>query len=579
MDKRLRYLAGILMVPAILLLVTGPAVGSKKDAAKKDAATADELASHKDPGLYFLMAEEAESQGDAKKVMEYFQKALALDPSSAYLKTRFGSILARNRKLAEALLMGQMAVVLDPKYEDAYALLGKIYTVTGSRNRAIEAYSRALDIKPDQKNLYVFLGGLQLSEERLPDAEETFKRMIKQFPDDREVYFYLEKVYFENQRYDQAVKILEELLNRHADSGAQVHSELGTIYARQKKYEEAETHLRKAVELDSYNIGARITLGRVLGQKKKYEEALKEYEEAAKLAPQMMRIQIEMARVLSAQKKHDKAAETLDKILKEKPGLDPVRFELGRVLREQGKIEEAEQEFAQIQKASPAYANSRVMLALMFLKSKDLARAMKYIDEAIETDAKDPDLYHIRGSVLEELHRFDEALKTYQKALEADPKNIRLRYSLGNVYEKSGRRGKALAEMEAILKDKPDDAGALNFIGYTLLVTGKDVNRAEELIRKATELDPNDGYIKDSLAWVLFKTGKAEEALLVLQDGVKKVDSDPIIYDHLGDVFLALGRKEEAENSYRKSLEMNPENQLVQEKLQKLEQGKKGSKQ
>ncbi len=574
MKTRLKDFA---VISVILIIVSAGIVSAsalKKEPAKDEPAGNEDLAKIQDPGLYFLLAEEAESQGDTKKVLDYFKKALALDPGSAYLNTRIGQMRYRNRRLADALIMAELAAIFDPNYEDAFELLGKVNTVTGSRTRAIEDYSRSLEIKPDQKNIYTLLGGLQLHEERLSDAEKTFQKMIEQFPDDRDVYFFLGKVYLENHKYQQAIKVFEDLLSRQTDSAALVHVELGNIYARQKDYAQAETHLRKAVELNSYNIEARIALGRVLANNKKYTEAYNVFEEAAKLAPSFTRIQIEMALVLSAEKQFDKARDILDKILKEKPGFDQVRFYLGRVMREQGKFDEAEQEFAQIQKGSPIYSNSRVLLALMFLKSKDLAKAMKYVDEAIETDAKDPDLYHIRGSVLEELHRFDEALKTYQKALETDPGNIRLRYSLGNVYEKSGRRNQAMAEMEGILKDKPDDAGSLNFIGYTLLVTGKDVARAEQLIKKASELEPDDGYIKDSVAWMLHKQGKHQEALDVLKTAISKIDADPIIYDHLGDVYNALGRKDDAEKAYRKSLEVNTENQVVSEKIRKLEQEK-----
>jgi tetratricopeptide (TPR) repeat protein len=198
------------------------------------------------------------------------------------------------------------------------------------------------------------------------------------------------------------------------------------------------------------------------------------------------------------------------------------------------------------------------------------------------------------GSILDELHRFTEALQLHKKALEVmkaqrkalqamefeqdsaelEEHFIKLRYSIGNTYEKSGRRGMALAQMEGILKVKPDDAGAKNFIGYTLLILGKDLDRAEKLIRGAAEAEPDDGYITDSLGWVHFKKGQYEEAVKLIKKAAELADSDPIIYDHLGDALKALNRTKEAAEAYRKSLEINPENLLVQDKLKRLE--KKG---
>ncbi|MEJ2715682.1 MAG: hypothetical protein P8182_00845 [Deltaproteobacteria bacterium] len=72
-----------------------------------------------DPGLYFLMAEQAEARGDTDKVIYYYRKALSLDPTSAYLNVRIGTLLARNRKIADALIMARLATIFDPKYEEA----------------------------------------------------------------------------------------------------------------------------------------------------------------------------------------------------------------------------------------------------------------------------------------------------------------------------------------------------------------------------------------------------------------------------------------------------------------------------
>ncbi len=207
----------------------------------------------------------------------------------------------------------------------------------------------------------------------------------------------------------------------------------------------------------------------------------------------------------------------------------------------------------------------------MFLKVKDFGKSIRYVDEAIDSEAKDADLFHIRGSILEELNRYNEAMEMYDKALQLDQKNVRIRYSKGNVLEKSGRRVEAMAEMEKILAEKPDDASALNFIGYTLAISGKDMSRAERFVRKAMELKPDDGYVMDSLAWVLFKTGKIDEAVPLMEKAYEKVKTDPIIAEHMGDLFLEKKKRSEALEAYRRSLQVNPDNLVVQGKFKKLE--------
>jgi len=524
-----------------------------------------------DPGLYFLLAEQAEAQGDMEAVFRYYRKALSLDPSSAYLYARVATILARNRKIADALVMARISTVFDAKYDEGYSLLGKIYNLTGDRVRAIESYNKALELNPDEKELYVFVGSLQASQNRFEDAEKTFKKMVQQFPEDKDAYFYLGKVYVETKQFDEAVKTFEKLLEVRKEAASQVHVELGAIYAVQNKLKEAEHHFREAVKLDSYNIDAQFKLGQILATQNNYTEAYKVFDDLSKLAPSNVRIRIQMGLILAAQKQYDQATEMFNKILETKPGWDQVRFHLGRILREQGKIDEAEKEFAQIPKGAGTYLNSRIVMSIMFLKSRALGKALRYADEAVETESKDPDLYQIRGSILEELGRYSEALKNYNQAVELDPKNLKLRYSIGNVCEKSGRRSEGLKVMHEILKEKPDDPSALNFVGYTLLVTGGDTDQAEALIRKANELKPNDGYIMDSLGWALFKKGKVDEALELLKAAAEKVKIDPIIADHYGDVLMAKGMKKDALEAYRRSIEANPLNTVVREKVEKLE--------
>jgi len=524
-----------------------------------------------DPGLYFLLAEQAEAQGDADAVVRYYRKALSLDPSSAYLYARVATLQARNRKIADALIMARMATIFDANYDEAHALLGKIYNLTGDRVRAIESYNKALELKPDEKELYVFVGSLQASQNRFAEAEKTFKKMVQQFPEEKDGYFYLGKVYVETKQYDQAVKTFEKLLEVRKEGASQVHVELGAIYAMQNKLTEAEYHFREAVKLDSFNIDARFKLGQVLATQNNFAEAYKVFDELSKLAPSNVRIRIQMALILAAQKQYDQAKEMLNKILETKPGWDQVRFHLGRILREQGKMDDAEKEFSQIPKGASTYLNSRIVMAIMYLKTRALGKAMRYADEAIETESKDPDLYQIRGSILEELGRYTEALKSYNRAIELDPNNLKLRYSIGNVCEKSGRRSEGLKVMNDILKEKPDDPSALNFVGYTLLVTGGDMQRAEVLIRKANELKPNDGYIMDSLGWALFKSGKIDEALELLKSAAEKVKVDPIIAEHYGDALMAKGMKKDALEAYRRSIEANPTNMIVREKIEKLD--------
>jgi tetratricopeptide (TPR) repeat protein len=100
---------------------------------------------------------------------------------------------------------------------------------------------------------------------------------------------------------------------------------------------------------------------------------------------------------------------------------------------------------------------------------------------------------------------------------------------------------------------QPDDATTCNFYGYLLALMGKDLEKAEELIRKALETEPENGYYIDSLGWVFFRRGEYDRAVEELERAARFVSDDPVILEHLGDAYNAANRYEEAVSAYERS--------------------------
>jgi len=189
----------------------------------------------------------------------------------------------------------------------------------------------------------------------------------------------------------------------------------------------------------------------------------------------------------------------------------------------------------------------------------------------------------LKGWVLREAGKYEEAAKIYEdiidrvskdKDLEPEEKESyaeRYRYTLSNVFLDMGKIDLATEQLEQLLAKKPDDPGYNNDLGYILADNNMKLPEAEKMIRKALELDrkrrqanpklspENDrdnGAYLDSLGWVLFKEKKLEEAKKVMLEAVKDKASQHIeIFDHLGDICLALGEKAEAVSAWRKGLE------------------------
>ena len=145
-------------------------------------------------------------------------------------------------------------------------------------------------------------------------------------------------------------------------------------------------------------------------------------------------------------------------------------------------------------------------------------------------------------------------------------------YFRGICYERTKQWDLAVADFQRVLRYNPDDADALNYLGYTWVDRGENLNEAFDMIRKAVELDPQSGAIVDSLGWAHYKLGQYHKAKINLEDAVELSPSSATIIDHLGDVYWKLGRYREAGYQWERALEFDPtdeERAQIEIKLQK----------
>src|SRR5262249_33805914 len=120
---------------------------------------------------------------------------------------------------------------------------------------------------------------------------------------------------------------------------------------------------------------------------------------------------------------------------------------------------------------------------------------------------------------------------------------------------------------EKTLKLAPESAEAMNYLGYMWAEHGKKLDRARELIEKAVKAEPKNAAYLDSLAWVLFKLNKPQEALPQALKAIEfSEEPDPTVYDHLGDIYAALNQVEKAREAWKKSVSLEP-NEEVKKKL------------
>jgi tetratricopeptide (TPR) repeat protein len=182
------------------------------------------------------------------------------------------------------------------------------------------------------------------------------------------------------------------------------------------------------------------------------------------------------------------------------------------------------------------------------------------------------------GNLYRSRKDFQNAAKAYDRAFEAaarsgEPVSWTLYYFRGIAYERTKQWPKAEADFKEALKLQPEQALVLNYLGYSWVDQGLNLDEAFGMLRKAVQQRPRDGYIVDSLGWAYYRLGQYEEAVKLLERAVELRASDPVINDHLGDAYWRIGRKIEAGFQWNHARDLKPDPEDLEVILKKIQNG------
>jgi tetratricopeptide (TPR) repeat protein len=181
------------------------------------------------------------------------------------------------------------------------------------------------------------------------------------------------------------------------------------------------------------------------------------------------------------------------------------------------------------------------------------------------------------GDILRSHKRFAEAVSAYDEAAtripHPQPDDWRLFYSRGVAEERSNNWPRAEADLKQALALQPNQPLVLNYLGYSWIDRGENLNDALGMIKHAVDLRPNDGYIVDSLGWAYFRLHDFDHATEYLERAIELLPADPTINDHLGDAYWRAGRQAEARYQWQRALQFQPEADEIKGIQAKLDHG------
>jgi len=225
--------------------------------------------------------------------------------------------------------------------------------------------------------------------------------------------------------------------------------------------------------------------------------------------------------------------------------------------------------YERIPAASPLWRNAQIQLAndLNSVERKD--DAIKILQGLVASDATDIEAIMALGNIQRSAKQFGECATTYSMALKANSaadiktndakKNWVIHYFRGICYERSKQWAKAEIDLKKALEQEPEQAHVLNYLGYSWIDQGVNLDDGLKMIKRAVEQRPDDGYIVDSLGWAYYRIGRYDEAVKQLERAIELKPQDPTINDHLGDAYWRVGRTLEAKFQWAHARDLDPD--------------------
>jgi tetratricopeptide (TPR) repeat protein len=522
----------------------------------------------------FLRAQLAARQGRLDQAVEFMKSAIEKAPEQPVLKKELALIYMKQGNEKEALDMAKKTLSQDPDEIDALIVAASLWQAAGKNDSAVRAYEKVIAKAPERENIYLILARLYLRAGQFQKAADLLEGFVKNFPGNYTGFYYLGKSYSGLKQPEKAIGAFQKCLA--IEPGLmEPRAALIDIYSRQGKDQEVVAQYEAVLENDPQNVAAALELGIIYENKGLSEKARPLWLNlVARTGPDSEVIKA-VTRFFLARKRYQDAKTSLSAMLKVDPQNPDLNYLAGATFYLTDDNKKALEYFQKVTADSDFYPDAMIHQAIIFNKEKNTLRAVKLLETAMakaDSEGKVSLIPYLSAFYQEQQH-YQQAADLLAQGLAIDPENIELHYELGVLYDKMGNSQGAVEKMKEVIEKAPEHADALNYLGYTYADKNMNLDEAEALISRALELDPENGYILDSMGWVFYRKGEYEKARHYLEKAVSRVPDDPIILEHLGDVYHKIDLPAQAVKYYRQALENSPEDEAgLIEKIEAIDQ-------
>lgn len=488
-----------------------------------------------------------EDVSETDRATEEYGKAIALDPSNVELSIKVAWEYLRRGDTPGAIDLLKNTAKAAPKSARVPLALANIYFNNLNKvDQALKYSQQALELDPANISCYEYLRDLYKATSQTQKIPALLDRAAKVDTKDAMFWLRLGALYAEVYLQDDPAHNADDLRKTTAvfqkalangNNDTEIIGKIADFFVATQQLAEAVPLYRRIIDIDPNQNAARENL----------------------------------ARCYLGLNDNEKAAATLEDLIKVNP-VQPRAYEtLAKIYEAAGQMEKAAADYEQSLLISPNEPGTYQSLVRRLWALKKPGRAVTILNEARRRFPDVPEFTFMLAISLEDAKQHQQALAMYEQT-EAEARHTnnaglldsQFYFNFGVSAEQSGLydRAAALLEKSLTMEDDPRQiANASNYLGFMWVDHDQNLEKGGDLIKKAVELEPENGAYLDSLGWYYYKTNRFPDALAQLQLAIEKLKpEDPVVYEHLGDTYLKLNDTPNALGSWLKAMELDPLN-------------------
>jgi Flp pilus assembly protein TadD len=399
-------------------------------------------------------------------------------------------------------------------------------------------------------------------------AQAALEKGVAADPRSAEVRAELAAFFLRRDAAEDAERVAKEALQLD-DANSEAHRVLGMLYAARSEdtgrgqaaqaaaadlVKQGIAHLERVTENPAglTDLNLQYTLGRLYTRAGQADKAIQALTRVVNENPLSVQGRLALAQAYVAARDMNNAIEALREIVDDEPRVANM---LGQFQEQAGKLKDAADSYTKALSVAPNSRELKVRRIAALLGAKEFERAADFAGQAQTQHPDDLRFPQLRAHALQQLGDTARAIGVLEPVARANPNDATTQLALADMYNTVGRRNDAERTVRQLVSIEPGNADALNYLGYLLADSGRQLDEAIRLVRKALDIEPNNPNFLDSLGWAYYRRGDYEDAEKYLTPAAQQMPRNGTVQEHYGDVLAKRGRWQDAIAAWTRALQ------------------------